>query len=259
MKKDRVCKYCGTKFEMTEGKVFSNHVRWCDKNTTNGDKGRSNLRKAVDGYLGPIKTFTLICSKDECNNEYQVNCREHQLDKQKKYCSRSCSNSIGAAVERIWTDEMRLSCSIRSKKMWENDDYVNKIINSKTKKRSFTSKGEEEVKAHFKTTYPDDGWTHGGSLKHNDERLVRDLFSKKLKICIEYDGDWHFKDINGQLERKQRKDRALEDWCVVNKWTLIRIDEKEYKKDKSGAIIQLESLVYSSLTLPTIIKIGNRY
>lgn len=255
MKKDRICKYCETKFEMIEGKVFSNHVRWCDKNTTNGDKGRANIIKAKEKEFGSIEIFTLKCSRDNCDNEYQVKCRAFQLEKQTKYCSLSCRNSVGASVKRIWNDEMRAEVSERSKRCWEDEEYVKRQLSHPN---IFTSKSEEEVKTYFKTTYPDDGWTHGGSLKHNDERLVRDLFSKKLKVCIEYDGDWHFKDINGQLERKQRKDRALEDWCKVNDWTLIRIDENEYKKDKSGAIAQLESLAYS-IKLPTVIKIGKRY
>lgn len=34
MKEDRICKYCKVEFRNVEGRVHSNHVRWCDQNPT---------------------------------------------------------------------------------------------------------------------------------------------------------------------------------------------------------------------------------
>jgi very-short-patch-repair endonuclease len=88
-------------------------------------------------------------------------------------------------------------------------------------------------------------WTSGGGIIHNGIRLSRDLFSKKLKVIIEYDGVWHFKDIHGQLKDKQVKDKALEDWVIENNWRLIRIKEDIYKSNKQLWIKELVKCVYS--------------
>lgn len=73
-----------------------------------------------------------------------------------------------------------------------------------------------------------------------------------IKICFEYDGDWYFKDIHGQLLDKQRKDRKLAKWCRDNGYRLIRIDERFYEN-----VAQIEKLIYRRKG--KIIKIGNRY
>ena len=76
--------------------------------------------------------------------------------------------------------------------------------------------------------------------------LSRDLYSNKLKISIEYDGIWHFENINGQLLNKQKKDMALEDWTILNGWRLIRIKEDLYKIDKKLWLDRLIESVYNS-------------
>lgn len=260
----RTCKYCEKTFTDMSGKVFANHVRWCDKNKTNGDKGRSNISKGInkghDKRIGQIKSFTKICANSDCNSIFVVNCRSHNLNNTSNYCSIECRNIVSAHVDRIWTDEMKSEVSIRSKELWTQDEYIEKQMKNNmgaNGKRRFTSKGEEEMREYFKTKFPDDGWTHGGSLKMGEHRLVRDLFSKQLKVCIEYDGIWHFKDIKCQLERKQIKDLALEEWCKENGWRLIRIDEDVYNADKKSTLELLESHVYN--TNISVIKIGERY
>jgi hypothetical protein len=78
------------------------------------------------------------------------------------------------------------------------------------------------------------------------------MWSDKLKICFEYDGVWHFKDIHNQLAKKQLKDALLEQWCLLNNYRLIRVDEDFYIN-----IQQIEELIYKQTD--KIIKIGNRY
>ena len=78
------------------------------------------------------------------------------------------------------------------------------------------------------------------------------MWSDVLKVCFEYDGIWHFKDIYGQLDKKQNKDKLLELWCINNNYRLVRVDEDCYKN-----IQQIEELIYNSLD--AIIKIGNSY
>jgi hypothetical protein len=97
---------------------------------------------------------------------------------------------------------MRESASIKSKKLWEDEDYAKRVLENN---RRFTSKNEVIIRDYFIDKFPGDEWTYGGSLKVQDELIIRDLYSPKLKICFEYDGVWHFRDIKGQLAKKTEK------------------------------------------------------
>lgn len=94
----RVCPHCNKEFECN-GKVFSNHVRWCSENPNRKNVSGKNFRnklsealnKANDEKLGIIKDFTVVCST--CGKEFEVREREKQFPKKDKYfCSRSCAN-----------------------------------------------------------------------------------------------------------------------------------------------------------------------
>ena len=93
--------------------------------------------------------------------------------------------------------------------------------------------------------FPDDSWTYGGGLKYKNEKITRDLYSNKLKVCFEYDGVWHFKDIHGQLEKKQYKDKLLEEWCIENNYRLIRLKDEVYLKNKSKVLDLLIDEIYN--------------
>ena len=69
------------------------------------------------------------------------------------------------------------------------------------------------------------------------------MWSDVRKICIEYDGIWHFKNIHNQLEEKQKKDKLLNKWCVENGYCLIRIDDKEYVKRKNEILQIVHQIV----------------
>jgi very-short-patch-repair endonuclease len=263
MKKDRTCKYCNILFKSIEGKVFSNHVRWCPANKTNGDKGRKALSKAAsrqnDLKYGKKKWYTKTCKNNSCFNVFKVYCHEISLENPKivnQCCSKKCAASVGGKLSYTgWNSTNRKRQSIISKKNWDDPKY-RKTLLSKNKK-IFTSKGELEIREHFKKTFPYDSWTHGGSLKFNNQRIIRDLYSNTLKVCIEYDGIWHFKDIKGQLISKQLKDKALHDWCLANNYRLIRIDEDLYKTDKKRYLNLVITEAYNGSK--QIVKLGIRY
>ena len=99
---------------------------------------------------------------------------------------------------------------------------------------------------YFKNKYTEDEWVHGGALKYKGSSLIRDLYSNKLKVCVEYDGVWHFKDINGQLEEKKRKDSLLEEWCLDNNFRLIRIKEEVFYSNKELYLKYIEDLIYGN-------------
>lgn len=98
MKADRECQYCQQTFALIEGKIFANHVRWCDKNTTNGDKGRSKLSQICKEKIllknGQLKYFQVTCKA--CQKQFEVFEYENLHPQRKIYfCSRSCSNNRG--------------------------------------------------------------------------------------------------------------------------------------------------------------------
>ena len=193
----------------------------------------------------------------KCGVDFCVKEREKlHPEKEKYYCGYGCSHSRefkGFSEEGL--KSLREKGKINSELFWQNDEYVRKVM--KNTRIRFTSKGEEEVKRFFKINRPEDEWTFGGGIKHNSLIIVRDLYSKKLKVCIEYDGIWHFKDIKGQLENKQKKDKALEQWCIKNDYRLIRIDEDLYKQDKEYWKNKLLDEAYNGKE--QIIKFGDKY
>lgn len=235
------CKYCEKEIEGKHS-LYANHVRWCDKNTTNGDKGTSEVSKSkIDYYskLYPINEYNVICKV--CETPFVLVERESKFNKRndKYFCSYSCS--------RKRSEEAKQKISLSSKKLWKNEEYANKIVKNNTNKNyRFTSKGEEEIKKYLKETYKVDEWTSGGGFKYEDINLTRDIYSNKLKVIVEYDGIWHFKDIHGQLENKQMKDKLLEKWTIENNWRLIRLKDDLYRKNKKYWLNNLLNSIYNS-------------
>lgn len=122
MRKDRTCEYCKTLFPDEEGRVFSNHVRWCKKNTTNGDKGvsafLSSCRKTVDARIlsekGRLEEFNVTCEK--CKKVFVVS-EWNKLHPQRPqyFCSRECANSRGPrSVD--FKEKIRARCREKAEK-----------------------------------------------------------------------------------------------------------------------------------------------
>jgi len=95
---NRRCKYCDTEFPEMEGRVFSNHVRWCVKNPQRNNSKCCGINKKLLEYqtakYGAVELHIKTCKK--CGDSYQVNTRKVHLDnpkKTKQYCSRACANS----------------------------------------------------------------------------------------------------------------------------------------------------------------------
>lgn len=238
------CEKCNIIFKTFQTKA--NHVRWAHKDNSEYLK---SARKT--GILVNEKRFgawvyeTVICSKEGCKNSTVAKYREGKK-KEKYFCSRSCANSRGKR-----TDEEKIKISKSVSKAWDRGDFDN--INYTEVNKYFSSKTERLIIKHFKEKYPADDWMSGGRIKLTDGiYTARDLYSNKLKICFEYDGIWHFKDIRNQLKEKQLKDKKLEEWCIINDYRLIRVDEDFFE-----SVQQIEDLIYKSKE--KIIKIGNRY
>lgn len=93
---NKICKYCNCVFVDVNGRWFSNHVRWCEKNpiikTINVKAIKEGQQKHYIKTLGEIKEFEVNCFK--CKKAFTIKEREKQHPKKDAYyCSRSCANS----------------------------------------------------------------------------------------------------------------------------------------------------------------------
>ena len=230
--KTKRCIHCETKFENVSGSIFANHVKWCKKNPnrkkfekqTKIASSASNLKR-----YGELKEFDVICHF--CKKPLKVTEREFSFPKKERYfCNRSCSARYAVSKVDYKSESFLTALSEGVSDKWKNDpEYSKKCLSTNPR---FTSNGERDLRDWFIQSFPNEGWTFGGALKFESIKgIVRDLYSDILKICIEYDGEWHFKDLVGQLESKQLKDQALENWCLKNGYRLIRIKDEIYQEN----------------------------
>lgn len=243
------CKFCGKKFKNIEGRIFSNHVRWCIKNTTNGDKGRKS--NSIGTKIRYEKEYgkKIILEKKckECGTLFNIIIREKKSYKYlKTFCSKACSNKF-RSKDKQFQSKIKKAISSGIKQKWQDKEYATKVLNSQSQtNKRFSSKGEREIRQHFQQKFKNDHWTSGLIAHFKNTRLTSDLYSKSKKIAIEYDGIWHFKNISGQLKEKQRKDKLLKEWCSKNNFKLIRIKEDIYLKNKEKTLQKIEFFINES-------------
>lgn len=94
MQPSRTCQHCGTIFENIKGRVFSNHVRWCQSNPNrnNTENIQVAVAQAFDDKLGESTKFQVVCKR--CAQPFVVEERAKQFPKKNAYfCSRSCANA----------------------------------------------------------------------------------------------------------------------------------------------------------------------
>lgn len=237
----KICTICN--IELHNHSAYANHMRWKHKDNTTSNFSEG-ARKGNDKRYGEWIEIKVKCSKENCQNTFNVKYRSKIGPKEKYFCSRSCANSRGAR-----TDDFKNAVSSKVKDSWKNGVYDNIVY---TTNKRFSSKKEREIVSFFKNTFPSDEWKSGGSLRVEDQLISRDLYSDKLKVCFEYDGIWHFKDINGQLSTKKTKDALLEKWCVKNGYRLIRLEDGFFTSFED-----LTDVVYN--TNHSLLKIGKSY
>jgi hypothetical protein len=123
---EKTCKHCNQTFDM-DGRVFSNHVRWCDKNPKSR-KYKNQVKswgpKSTDKKLGKNKSFQVVCQK--CGKKFEVIEREKQFPKRNVYfCGRSCANS------RKHSEETKKKTSLSLLGNANNANNANKIKRDK--------------------------------------------------------------------------------------------------------------------------------
>lgn len=235
------CEVC--EFETSNVKIKANHVRWKHRDNSLYRNLMVEIKTSLDEKrIGKLKEYTVKCNT--CSLNFSIIEREKLFPlKEKYFCSRKCANSKENGHSEITKSKISVSTSISLKKKWTDEIYANKCLKNIGKRR-FTSKGEETLRNHIISKYQYDGWTFGIKKLAKDSFIVRDLYSDKLRVCVEYDGVWHFKDIHGQLEDKKRKDAFLEEWCLKNQYRLIRISEDVYKTNTEHWTEVIENEIY---------------
>lgn len=237
------CEICDITFE--SGRSYSNHVRWVHLK-------RNHQTIACKYCQTLIAQCGIVRHEKTCvrNTKTCIFCSKPIKSRTKKFCNSSCAASHNNKKRNINRDYITPEWKEKQRRTTKRNWIENKLV---TKNRIFSSKNERAIVAFFKKNFPDDEWKSGGRLKLNEkESLSRDMWSDKLKVCFEYDGAWHFKEIHGQLNRKQTKDKLLEQWCIKSNYRLIRIDEENYTD-----VQQIINLIYNKTE--NIIKVGNRY
>jgi hypothetical protein len=243
-----LCEECNLVFEKPQQKA--NHIRWTHEQFDRiayTNKLKQSLKISIENKLGKFIEEIVKCDRHNgCSNLINIKYRNGKK-KDKYFCSRTCANS------HIWNESQK---ELHLKRFYDQYDSYGKSFQDNIGKiqsiKYFSSKNERSIVEFFKTKFPDDCWKSGGGTKINGIQICRDLWSDKLKVCFEYDGVWHFKDIHGQLEHKKFKDKLLEVWCIENNYRLVRIDENAYIN-----VHQIVDLIYNKSD--QIIKIGNRY
>lgn len=95
------CKFCLKYFNFTETSQKGNHSRWCNDNPKRNNTLNLKLaqEKINSRKLGEIKEFTVKCFL--CEKQFFVFEREYKFPiKDKYYCSKKCSHTIGAIVRK---------------------------------------------------------------------------------------------------------------------------------------------------------------
>lgn len=79
MIKDRSCKYCNYKFNNIDGRIFSNHVKWCDKNPSSP---KNNFIKCE------------YCSKSICSQNIKEHLESCFMNPKNYKVCKECSNIL---------------------------------------------------------------------------------------------------------------------------------------------------------------------
>ncbi len=95
-----------------------------------------------------------------------------------------------------------------------------------------TSKGENKIMNHLKNKNINFKYSHRFDDCRYKLPLPFDFYLPDYNMCIEYDGEQHFKEINiwgGLIELKQRKirDEIKNEYCIKNNIRLLRIKYNE--------------------------------
>lgn len=244
---------CGKIFEseLVYKRHYANCIYWWRKHRTEEEylNWKCNVSKIISETRQKKKNDALllwISEKHVCEK-----CGKVMTEKfgRGRFCSRSCANF------RIFSDASKLKKS-KTVKDYVKDHPEWYGLHGKSpkgkQKKYFNSKAEIKLREDLKINLPSYDFTTGSFTKYKGYLLNPDIYSRKYKIIIEYDGIWHFVDILGQLKIKQERDLLLKDFILNSDFRLIRIDE-----DYKFTIDEIINYIVNDKR--KIILLGNRY
>lgn len=114
-----------------------------------------------------------------------------------------------------------------------------------------------EMEAATETFLKAQGIKHVAQARLSGCRNIRDLLfdfqifrSDGSFFLLELDGIYHYKNIYGQLDGQQRRDRIKNQWCKENGITLVRIPYSRYSEAPAIIKAELEGLVLTAQNSP---------
>lgn len=229
------CNHCDIEFS----KLKAEYTRQIKKNTEHKFFCSRDCYKK-DKTKERIQVTCTYCDKQFELTQGQHN-RKLRDEIENLFCGRRCANKhLGENLSEQQKENLRIKA-----KQWTKDNYEKCLFWSnkgfetlRSRGRYFCSNGEIEVFDHIKENSNLKIQTGGCfGIGIHEGKAVRkqfDIYCRETKTLIEYDGACHFKPIYGieSFEKTVLKDRLLKEWCTKQKWSLVRIREEIYKKDK---------------------------
>lgn len=214
----KTCVQCNKSFKTHA--VYANHVRWKHSPIPISVEGREALRAAA--IRNNIKKWgePIIKNCKRCNAPLPKGKRRN------KFCDASACKFHAHSLSGSASWKNRPARLAGVKAAWSESFIQNQ---GHPKSKNFSSKGEEDLKRKLKERLSQFHWSSGGLYDIGKKmRKSFDLYCKEEKILIEYDGIHHWKNIYGNLQEVQMKDRQTEEFCRSNGWSMIRVNEKTY-------------------------------
>lgn len=153
-------------------------------------------------------------------------------------------------------------------KKWreQNPERFRKIF---LKMTSYTTSKPEKFLVEFLNQHFVDCFKHNQQLMsdvfsmNKTNRKQADFVSESLKTIVEFDGILHFRNVEkwNQLGIVQARDLALEKYCLLNNYKLIRISWDAWERNKNCFSPEVEQKIISLINENPvgIYKIGNLY
>lgn len=184
---------------------------------------------------------------------------------------------------KIWTPEFKAMMTEKSKKTAARPEIIAKRTEQLKKWRdeNFEDFYEKCVKnfsiswrskpelALFELVKMIDGYTFMNNQFIKDETFMSktkrkqvDIADVNMGVYLEFDGPWHFQNINGSLQENIARDKLFDEYIERNQLKLIRISHDQYSYGKGGSFKEecLKQL-FDALKdpKPGVVKIGKAY
>jgi very-short-patch-repair endonuclease len=195
------------------------HTKYNDKDYIN-----QLSKKAIESNknrFGEEIIEDVVCKN--CGRVFQNSHRKNCKKKIRKFCSRNCSNRSPKdhKNKKELIQKFKDIASKRENWGFKNEEHRQTVVANNARN---SSKGERKIRNLLKSL--DNNW----KCHRNFNGKAVDLSNATLKIIVEYDGPSHFRNIYGNLEQQQQKDKNVNEWAILNNWKIYRISDHYFQK-----------------------------